>query len=469
MEQRPSTVKQSSGTSISTDTSSLANSGTTVQSHDLSVSTIPPNATSDHLLNKDFGDVNMAGSLLQVPGDSGFLLTITDSSFPVSVIQTMDLAAFVKMASAILTSLNLTSSSILIEILKNRIGSQNPNPMEMEQEQSPVEKISGTPICTASSSLAESGTNLQSDTLPVSVMSTNDPIAPSSNSDHLLNKDANMAESFSQVLEASGLSITNIDSSLNHETSTSSSNPSILSTSQDPSNPSENLQTSSSPDIIVEKVIQKKRFNTYCLDHETGKEAWICDEVVHWFLSNLVNDSFDFVDPCSWEKYRRQGIRSIQRKLIPSKTYLFPVCENDHWVLLIFDSSSMWYADSLGSEPCGKVEKFMDEMNRNRRYFDHPVPTQRDAVNCGVHICLMAQSIVKNQLWYTEENVQLFRRDTKALLTAQGYILFSEPHRSGSKRQASQEVKVVDSSASEKSNPANGTSFMTNDIIILEN
>ncbi|UMM24959.1 hypothetical protein L5515_004950 [Caenorhabditis briggsae] len=102
METQQSTVEQSSGTPISTDTSPLANSGTTVQSHNLPVSTndsIPPNATSDHLLNKDFGDVNMAGSLLQVPGNSGFLLTITDSSFPVSVIQTMDLAAFVNMVS----------------------------------------------------------------------------------------------------------------------------------------------------------------------------------------------------------------------------------------------------------------------------------------------------------------------------------------------------------------------------------
>ncbi|PIC13810.1 hypothetical protein B9Z55_027423 [Caenorhabditis nigoni] len=452
MEEQQSTVEQSSGTP---DTSSLANSGTTVQSHNLSVSTIPPSSTFDRLLNKDFEDVNMAGSLLQVPGDSGFLLTITDSSFPVSVIQTMDLAAFVKMASAIMPSLNLTSNSILIEILKNRIGSQNsfpaqnPNSMEMEQ------------VSTASSSLTETDTTAQSQTLRMPTMSTNDSVAPNSISDHLPIKDANMSGSLSQVPEASGRSITHIDSALNHETSASqasllghsgsASNLSIPSTCQDSSDEPEISRVGSSPDIFVEKVIQKKRFNTWCLDHETGREAWICDEVVHWFLCNLVNERYDFVEPCLWEKYKSQGIRNIQRKLIPSKTYLFPVCEDNHWILITFDSSSMWYGDSLGSEPHGKVETFMNEMNRNRRYFEHPVPTQRDAVNCGVHICLMAQSIVNKRFWYDEKDVQEFRRDTKALLKAQGYILFSKPHRSGSRGQASQEVTVVDSSALEKS------------------
>ncbi|ULT84717.1 hypothetical protein L3Y34_013406 [Caenorhabditis briggsae] len=254
----------------------------------------------------------------------------------------------------------------------------------MEQEQSPVEKISGTPTSTASSSLTEPDTTAQSHTLLMPAMFTNDSIAPNSNSDHLLKKDAIMTGSLSQIPEASGLSITNIESSLNLETSTSlalllgnsgsSSNPLIPYTSQDSSVWSGNSTNSSSPDIIVEKVIPKKQFNTWCLDHETGREAWICDEVIHWFLSKLVNNQFAFVDPCSWKMYKRHGVASIQRTLNPSKMYLSPVCEKSHWILLIFDASSIWYADSLRKEPRGHVKKFMDEMNRNRRYFDRPIP-----------------------------------------------------------------------------------------------
>ncbi|UMM24958.1 hypothetical protein L5515_004949 [Caenorhabditis briggsae] len=130
----------------------------------------------------------------------------------------------------------------------------------MEQEQSPVEKISGTPTSTASSSLTEPDTTAQSHTLLMPAMFTNDSIAPNSNSDHLLKKDAIMTGSLSQIPEASGLSITNIESSLNLETSTSlasllgnfgsTSNPLIPYTSQDSSVRSANLTNSSSSESL---------------------------------------------------------------------------------------------------------------------------------------------------------------------------------------------------------------------------
>ncbi|CAP27588.1 Protein CBG07518 [Caenorhabditis briggsae] len=53
---------------------------------------------------------------------------------------------------------------------------------------------------------------------------------------------------------------------------------------------------------------------------------------------------------------------------------------------------------------------------KTKRYLDHPIPTQRDDVNCGIHVCLMAQSIVTNQFCHGEIDVQVLRRATKETL-----------------------------------------------------
>ncbi|PIC11851.1 hypothetical protein B9Z55_028813 [Caenorhabditis nigoni] len=172
-----------------------------------------------------------------------------------------------------------------------------------------------------------------------------------------------------------------------------------------------------------------KRFNTWCLDHETSKEAWLGDEVLKWYTDWLCSNHKEFkpIDPMWWEMYKREGIMYIKQKIISTVTYLFPICEDDHWILVVFNSSSIWYANTLGYEPRGRVKRFMEEMNRTREWFEVPVPEQKDGWNCGVHVCLMAKSIATNHYWYGEEEVRGFRTAMKQMLKEKRYELYSEP------------------------------------------
>ncbi|CAO4370877.1 unnamed protein product [Caenorhabditis nigoni] len=133
-----------------------------------------------------------------------------------------------------------------------------------------------------------------------------------------------------------------------------------------------------------------RRFNTWCLDHETTKVAWLGDETVKWYLEALSENhaQYEVINPIWWEMYKLQGIMSIKQRLYSSKTNFFAICEKNHWVMLIFDSESIWFANSMA----------------------------KDAVNCGVHVCLVAKSILTGTDWYDERDVASFRRSTKKML-----------------------------------------------------
>ncbi|EFO85564.1 hypothetical protein CRE_29147 [Caenorhabditis remanei] len=173
-----------------------------------------------------------------------------------------------------------------------------------------------------------------------------------------------------------------------------------------------------------------KRFNTWCLDHEDSREAWLSDEVIMWYLERICSKSekYKVLDPLTWEIWKIEGIQMVESKLWSSKTYLFPVCEENHWILLIIDSQSVWYANSLAYEPAGNVAKFLKELKRERKYFEIPTPYQKDKVNCGVHVCLIARSIESGVYWYDIKDVQSFRSDMKRMLRRKGYELFSAPY-----------------------------------------
>ncbi|PIC11688.1 hypothetical protein B9Z55_028921 [Caenorhabditis nigoni] len=172
-----------------------------------------------------------------------------------------------------------------------------------------------------------------------------------------------------------------------------------------------------------------RKFNTWCLDHETTKEAWLGDETVKWYLEALCEHhaEYEVINPIWWEMYKHQGIMSIKQRLYSSKTNFFAICEKKHWVMLIFDSESIWFANSMAKVPTGLVAQFIRELNRNLKWFKTPVPSQKDAVNCGVHVCLVAKSIVTGTYWYDERDVASFRRSMKKMLVERGYELYSEP------------------------------------------
>ncbi|CAI2352837.1 unnamed protein product [Caenorhabditis sp. 36 PRJEB53466] len=177
--------------------------------------------------------------------------------------------------------------------------------------------------------------------------------------------------------------------------------------------------------------IVSRRFNTWCLDHETSKEAWLSDDIIFWYLKHLCAKStkYETLDPIMWEMYKREGIMLIKQKLWSTKTYFFPVCENNHWILLVISLTGIWYANSFLREPEGKVQQFIEELGTERKKFDTPNPCQTDGINCGVHVCLMAKSCLNDDYWYTEKEVQSFRKDVKKMLRANGYDLYSEQYR----------------------------------------
>ncbi|PIC11736.1 hypothetical protein B9Z55_028888 [Caenorhabditis nigoni] len=175
----------------------------------------------------------------------------------------------------------------------------------------------------------------------------------------------------------------------------------------------------------------QRRFNTWCLDHETTEEAYISDDVIEFYMKGICakNEKYKYLDPCIWETVKLEGPMQVKQTLWSQKTYFFPVCEKKHWILLIIDSERIWYADSLRQEPKGEVKKFIKSMNRKREFFETPVPEQTDGVNCGVHVCLVAKAIAEGKKnWYEEREVPEFRTMVKKMLKDKGYELFSEPY-----------------------------------------
>ncbi|PIC11553.1 hypothetical protein B9Z55_029015 [Caenorhabditis nigoni] len=140
----------------------------------------------------------------------------------------------------------------------------------------------------------------------------------------------------------------------------------------------------------------QRRFNTWCLDHETTEEAYIADDVIEFYMKGICakNEKYKYLDPCLWETVKLEGPMQVKQTLWSQKTYFFPVCEKKHWILLIIDSERIWYADSLRQEPRGEVEKF----------------------------------IKRKKNWYEEREVPEFRTTVKKMLRDKGYELFSEPY-----------------------------------------
>ncbi|CAP38105.2 Protein CBG21093 [Caenorhabditis briggsae] len=144
----------------------------------------------------------------------------------------------------------------------------------------------------------------------------------------------------------------------------------------------------------------RKRINTWCLDHETTEDAWLDDNIIKFYLELMCSDHNEYkvIDPTLWLMYKAHKddrLLWIEQHLNHDKTCFFPICEAGHWILLIFNKTKIWYADSSYDEPKWKVKILMKLMNRTPLSFDIRNPKQQDKVNCGVHVCLVVKSIRK--------------------------------------------------------------------------
>ncbi|CAI2353192.1 unnamed protein product [Caenorhabditis sp. 36 PRJEB53466] len=174
-------------------------------------------------------------------------------------------------------------------------------------------------------------------------------------------------------------------------------------------------------------VARPRRFNAWCLEHETTQEAWLADDVIMYYMTALVAKTreYQIIDPVLWAE-AQHGPNYITGMMLGSAKYFFPICEGNHWILVVMDKERLWYANSLGHEPTGKVKSFIEKTNKKRMHFDVPVPLQKDYVNCGVHVCLIAKSIMESEYWYSEDDVKTFRGKVKEMLRKEGYELYSE-------------------------------------------
>ncbi|EFP02083.1 hypothetical protein CRE_17639 [Caenorhabditis remanei] len=178
--------------------------------------------------------------------------------------------------------------------------------------------------------------------------------------------------------------------------------------------------------------VPRNQFNSWCLEHETTIDAWLTDEVIHMYMCTITENRkyFTAIDPVLWPVYVRNGAEDLLRRTSGPGTCFFPICESNHWVLLVIEHDVYWYLDPKGEEPKGNVEILLESMKRKRQYYEFPPPPQRDNVNCGVHVCLMAKSIVDEcgYNWYSEEDVRSFRTNMKNILKSKGYELCPEPY-----------------------------------------
>ncbi|CAO4370869.1 unnamed protein product [Caenorhabditis nigoni] len=114
---------------------------------------------------------------------------------------------------------------------------------------------------------------------------------------------------------------------------------------------------------------------------------------------------------------------SIKQRLCSAKTNFFPICEKNQ----------------------GMVAQFINELNRNLKWFKTPVPSQKDAVDCGVHVCLVAKSIVTGSYWYDERDVTSFWRSMKKMLVKRGYEFYSEsPEESKVRQKSDNAINISD-------------------------
>lgn len=177
----------------------------------------------------------------------------------------------------------------------------------------------------------------------------------------------------------------------------------------------------------VEAPKIKKRFNTWYLDHESSREAWLDDATVHWYISFMCRESKKYaaLDPILWSMYKIKGPEYIMEELQDAITYFFPICEGDHWVLLILSGKYYYFANSFHQEPRGAIKTFINETGKIWKEFNTPVPFQRDSYNCGIHVCLAVNAIMAGSKWHTEEDVEKFRGRMKKTLLEEGYELYS--------------------------------------------
>uniref|UniRef100_A0A1I7UTR2 ULP_PROTEASE domain-containing protein n=1 Tax=Caenorhabditis tropicalis TaxID=1561998 RepID=A0A1I7UTR2_9PELO len=226
---------------------------------------------------------------------------------------------------------------------------------------------------------------------------------------------------------------------------------------KDSESPQKDTPLSVTPEVVVPAtggvpvVTRQLRFDAWCLNHETGVEAWFTDTAMEWCLRHLTKfrDEFITVAPGIWSMFKRSNYAYVKDFLSgEKKTYFLPVCENKHWPLIVIKGNQLWFSCSLGRVPEGEIERLIVESKKEKQYYEFPVPLQRDSWNCGPHACLVARSWVTGRYWYDEKDVLSFRTEMKEALKAEGYELSTETRDNGS--------RVMHQSVIEEDSPESG-------------
>ncbi|CAI5446784.1 unnamed protein product [Caenorhabditis angaria] len=198
----------------------------------------------------------------------------------------------------------------------------------------------------------------------------------------------------------------------------------------------ENKHLKVDPEIITleeDNEKPKNKLNIWSLTHEQGNDAWLDSDIVTRYIEDVAKDypRFSVVDPLLWHYCKdsvAEGARFITGMMADQNTHIFPICENSHWVLIVSTPTGWYYLDPFGptKQMPKRIEEFSKFLKGTRLNYKTSPPKQTDSFNCGVHVCLMAKTIITDApSWYSAPDIYLFRLNMLlALKQSEKYELY---------------------------------------------
>lgn len=170
----------------------------------------------------------------------------------------------------------------------------------------------------------------------------------------------------------------------------------------------------------LDKEQDFSRLQEYYPSAATIANYWLNDAIVMEYLKMVAAAAKDvfIVDSLLAAKIsagsQEPAARYRKVKLLSFKKLLFPICMNNHWTLAAWDADSktLSHYDSLNSSAANSLYYFKLFLNA-RKTMENPEPAalcglkenldafpaalkQKNAVDCGVYVCMAARSIIQN-------------------------------------------------------------------------
>ncbi|NXS58068.1 SENP2 protease, partial [Brachypteracias leptosomus] len=172
-----------------------------------------------------------------------------------------------------------------------------------------------------------------------------------------------------------------------------------------------------------------------------NKLCWLNDEVIHFYLSLLVErnkmkgyPSVHALSTFFYPKLITEGYPAVRRwtrgtDLFKHHFILVPIHLRVHWALVAIDmrKKTIKYYDSLGGngdEICKTLWQYLQEESREKRNVElvisewtlhsmkpQEIPQQSNSSDCGVFICRYADCIIRDlPITFTQKHMPYFRR-----------------------------------------------------------